>query len=606
MRKETLHALALLTLAGTAALAQPEGLPGPLGTVPITSPADAGSARDLRAMIELFRTDDTYVSRFQGVAWSEERFDRQQAFIEAWRAALAGVAFADLDQHGKIDFILLRNHLDNRLARLNLDRRRLAEMDPLMPFRKPIQALDWSRRRIEPFDGASAAEALVGIPDQIKKLREAIDAARNPGSPSAADANPMKISPVVGLRAAGAVDRLRGTFADWCSYHEGFKPEFAWWMKEIKPQVDSALADYAKFLREEIAGVKGKLDDPLIGDPIGRESLLADLKAEHVAATPEEFVSIAEAEFAWCEAEMKKASQALGFGEDWKEALATVKKNSVPPGQQDALVRDQSRAAIKFLKDRDLLTIPPLCEESWRIEMHTPEQQKFWPFAVYGGQYMGVSYPTDAMPHADKMMSMRGNNRHFTHNVTPHELIPGHHLQGFYADRVRPYREVFATPFLVEGWALYWEFRFLDLGWAGAMGADPNMDKIGILFWRMHRCARIIVSLKYHLGEMSPEEMIAYLVDRVGHERFGATSEVRRYIGGDYSPLYQCAYMIGGLQMRAMERELVTTGVLTEKQFHDGVLQYNSIPIELIRAGLKPGVTLTPDTVPSWRFWEGS
>ena len=137
------------------------------------------------------------------------------------------------------------------------------------------------------------------------------------------------------------------------------------------------------------------------------------------------------------------------------------------------------------------------------------------------------------------------------------------------------------------------------------MGDDPNMDKVGILFWRMHRCARIIVSLKYHLGEMTPEEMITYLVDRVGHERFGATSEVRRYIGGDYSPLYQCAYMIGGLQMRALYREMVPG--MSEKQFHDGVLQYGSIPIELIRAGMRPakaGEGLTRESVPAWRFWE--
>jgi uncharacterized protein (DUF885 family) len=95
--------------------------------------------------------------------------------------------------------------------------------------------------------------------------------------------------------------------------------------------------------------------------------------------------------------------------------------------------------------------------------------------------------------------------------------------------------------------------------------------------------------------------MITYLVDRVGHERFGATSEVRRYIGGDCSPLYQCAYMIGGLQMRALQAEVVPG--MTEKAFHDGVLQYNSIPIELIRAGIK-GEKLTADGGPVWRWWE--
>ena len=197
----------------------------------------------------------------------------------------------------------------------------------------------------------------------VKKAKEAVEAGRK----ADAAAGAMKVSPVLGLRASRAVDRVLGSFRDWCEYNEGFKPEFSWWMKDLKPQVETALGEYSKYLREEIAGVKGKLDDPLIGDPIGRDSLLSDLKAEHVAATPEEFVQLAETEFAWCEAEMKKASNAMGFGDDWKGALAKVKKSAAPPGGQDTLVRDQSRAVIKFLRDRDLITIPTLCEESWRI-----------------------------------------------------------------------------------------------------------------------------------------------------------------------------------------------------------------------------------------------
>src|SRR6185295_8882576 len=194
---------------------------------------------------------------------------------------------------------------------------------------------------------------------------------------------------------------------------------------------------------------------------------------------------------------------------------------------------------------------------------------------------MGVSYPTDAMSHEDKEMSMRGNNRHFTHIVTPHELIPGHHLQGSYAERIRDYRGTFATPFLVEGWALYWEMRLWDLGW----GKTPE-DRVGMLFWRMHRCARIIVSLKFHLGQMTPKEMVDFLVERVGHEKSGATGEVRRFIGGAYSPLYQCGYMIGGIQLRALHRELVDSGKMPEREFNDTVLSYNAIPIEFIRAGM--------------------
>ena len=36
--------------------------------------------------------------------------------------------------------------------------------------------------------------------------------------------------------------------------------------------------------------------------------------------TPEQLIALANKEFAWCEAEMKKASREMGFGDDWKKA----------------------------------------------------------------------------------------------------------------------------------------------------------------------------------------------------------------------------------------------------------------------------------------------
>ena len=121
----------------------------------------------------------------------------------------------------------------------------------------------------------------------------------------------------------------------------------------------------------------------------------------------------------------------------------------------------------------------------------------------------------------------------------------------------------------------------------------------------MHRCARIIVTLKFHLGLMQPEEMVKYLTDRVGHETFGATSEVRRYIKGDYSPLYQAGYMLGGLQLIALHRELVGGGKMTEQEFHDRILTLGPIPVELVRASLTES-PVTRDQTTQWKFDSGT
>lgn len=59
--------------------------------------------------------------------------------------------------------------------------------------------------------------------------------------------------------------------------------------------------------------------------------------------------------------------------------------------------------------------------------------------------------------------------------------------------------------------------------------------------------------------------------------------------------------MLGGLQLRALHEELVGRDKMTEQQFHDTVLTYNSMPIELIRAGML-SLPLKRETKAAWKF----
>jgi hypothetical protein len=230
------------------------------------------------------------------------------------------------------------------------------------------------------------------------------------------------------------------------------------------------------------------------------------------------------------------------------------------------------------------------------MAMMSPEAQLTSPFFL-GGESIIVSFPTMSMSHETKLMSMRGNNVHFCRATVFHELIPGHNLQGFMTSRYKTYRRLFNTPFWTEGWALYWELLLWDRGFA----KSPE-NRVGMLFWRMHRCARIAFSLGFHLEKMTPQQCIDLLVNQVGHERDNATAEVRRSFTTFYGPLYQAAYLLGGLQLRALHRELVETGKMTDRDFHDAILRENGIPIDMVRA-LLTGRKLTPSYKPDWKFY---
>ncbi len=548
-----------------------------LGTVQTSAPFTT-----MRDLIERFQADFGSVTQFYNVEMSTARADRLKAFYSGYAKEVEKAHFEKLDKEGKVDWILFHNLLDHRLKRLELDAKDRKEIDPLVPFADKIITLEEARQQMKPVGQEGSAKILKTVNDEVDALKKKIE-------------KDYKIDKTVANRTAEAVDRLNGNLKTWFKFYNGYDPLFTWWVGEPFKSLSANLEAYGKEIREKLVGIKPDDKDAIIGHPIGRDGLMEALRSELIPYTPEELIAIAQKEYAWCETEMKKASKEMGFGDDWHKALETVKEDHVQPGQQPQLIRDLALEAIQFTKDHDIVTIPPLAEETWRMEMMSPERQRVNPFFL-GGDTIIVSFPTDEMTQEQKMMSMRANNKHFARATVFHELFPGHCLQGFMEERYHAYRSPFLTPFWTEGWALWMEFLFWDLGFP----KTPE-NRIGMLFWRMHRCVRIEFSLGFHLGKLTPQQCIDMLVEKVGHERSTAEGEVRRSFGGAYSPLYQAAYMLGAIQLRSLAKECVGPGKMSYKQFHDAILKENNMPIEMVRAILTDQ-KLTKSFKTTWRF----
>jgi uncharacterized protein (DUF885 family) len=575
---------------------------------------------EMRPIIEYYIADRGSLQRSYPVASSPARRERFRKFYSDALERIKDLDFDSMSQEGKVDYILFRNHLEHELRQLDIEAKQLAEIESLLPFAKSIVDLEEARRRMEPIDSAKTAATLTALKKQVEDTRKSVEAGLKT---AAGESDVIRVKKTVAFRALGALNNLRNNLRNWYTFYNGYDPVFTWWNEEPYKALDQSMTGYGTFLSERIVGLKtdaagtaaprgagagpggmgqraaatpraGDTSD-IVGDPIGRDALLSELQFEMIPYTPEELIAFAEKEFAWCENEMKKASRELGYGDDWKKALEHVKNLYVEPGKQPEMIRDLALEATRFVDDHDLITVPQLARDTWRMEMMTPERQLVSPFFL-GGEVILVSFPTNTMSHEQKMMSMRGNNRHFARATVFHELIPGHHLQGYMNARYKPYRGLFGTPFWSEGGALYWELLFLDMNFP----KTPE-NRIGMLFWHMHRCARIIFSLSFHLEKMTPQQCIDFLVDRVGHERDNATAEVRRSFDGSYGPLYQIAYLIGARQFYALHKELVDSGKMKNRPFHDWIYKENRIPVEMVRA-LLTNQKLTRDFKSSWRF----
>jgi len=515
---------------------------------------------------------------------SPERRQKLLQLINDYQDKLTKLPFDKMNINGKVDYILFKRNIESEEYQLKEEQRIYNQVEKYLPFSDALYNMQKPRRRGMAVQGEEIAKELNDINEEIKN---AIVVARKSDSLESKQA----------IMASDAAKGLQGVLKDFFNFYNGYDPLFTWWVPKTYSETDSLLNIFGNTIRK-----KGKVNNlqkddgsGIIGNPIGNSELIRQLKYEWIAYTADELVEIANKEFAWCDTELLKASREMGFGDNWKAAQEKVKKSYVPPGKQPEAMYELYRQSVDFLKKNDLVTLPPLSEEDWNMYMMSAERQRVSPFFL-GGQSLIISYPTNTMSYEEKMMSIRGNNPAFSRATVHHELLAGHHLQGFMTDRYKTYRH-FDTPFWVEGNALYWEFILWDMKFP----RTPE-ERIGMLFWRMHRCARIIFSLNYHLGKWTPQQCIDFLVDRVGHERANAEGEVRRSFTGGYGPLYQIAYMIGGLQFYALKNELVDTKKMTYKQYHDAILHENSMPVEMVRAILT-NQTLTRDYKPGWRFY---
>ncbi|GGH08982.1 DUF885 family protein [Mucilaginibacter phyllosphaerae] len=493
--------------------------------------------------------------------------------------------FEGISIYGQVDYLLLKKRINNDLYDLEKEDKQYLAVSKYLTFANDIYALEQQRRHGAFTDGEKVALQLTATLKQLKN--DSVQYSKLPYID-------MALAKTMQQALLGLKSRLAGVY----DFYNGYDPMFSWWVPKPYQVLINSIAAYSNMVlsKGKLATTQKPDSSGIKGVPIGRQELMRQLQAEMIPYTPDELIVLANKEFAWCNKEMLKASREMGFGDDWKKALEKVKNSYVPVGHQPELILKLYNDAVGFIKSRDLITIPPLAEETWGMVMMSPERQLVNPFFT-GGKEISISYPTNTMQMQDKLMSMRGNNPYFSRGTVQHELIPGHNLQYFMNSRYKAYRQDFATPFAGEGWALYWELLLYDKGFA----KTPE-ERVGMLFWRMHRCARIIFSLNYHLGNWAPQQCIDFLINRVGHEKANAEGEVRRSFEGGYSPLYQVAYLLGGLQIMALKTELVDSGKMSYKSFHDAVMKENLIPVEMLRATLT-NQHLSRDFTTSWKFY---
>jgi hypothetical protein len=189
---------------------------------------------------------------------------------------------------------------------------------------------------------------------------------------------------------------------------------------------------------------------------------------------------------------------------------------------------------------------------------------------------------------------LREYNDYKTLDLAIHEGIPGHVVQGAYANRVTPdwrrlLRVVLSNTPYVEGWAVYAEHVMMYD--AGVNGGDSAKMRLTDLKGMLRIYVNAIIDVRLHTMGMPGDSAVAMMMHDAFQERPEAEAKLQR-AQLDYVQLV--AYLAGvtdwtSFRAEAQRREGEHFDLC---RFHDTVLLYGPLPVPTVRrlyfAGVPP------------------
>jgi uncharacterized protein (DUF885 family) len=478
------------------------------------------------------------------------------AFIERWEREL-----------GDFDGLTRDEAIDRDLLLMELDAARFQEVELREECWNPLEWVYLLGGGIFPLiarDFAPLAARLTSIAGRLDGLPALIDAAEE-------NLKGLDGRPVGRFQTETALNQLPGVVEladDAVREAETNAPTDAD-VSEVLPRLRAA----AETAKAALARFETHLRATVLPDSEGDGRLGADLftrKMRHTMRsaelTPERILAEAEREFAAVHAEMVRL--AMEAWPRWcpdrerpdddaalvRSVLDAIAADHPAPGEVLDFCRRELAAIEAFCRDHNVIG---LADEPLEIRW-TPVFMR-----AFGGAMLDAPGPLDKgqktffsvtpVPedwNDDQVESyMREDNARMLRLLTIHEAVPGHYLQGVYANRTQSIpRAVFWSGVFAEGWAVYVTQVMMDLGYGGD---DPALL---LTHWKFYlrSITNAILDARIHVDGIGEEEALRLMVD----EGFQEESEARaKYNRARLSSTQLSTYFVGSMEFWDIERE---------------------------------------------------
>ena len=323
------------------------------------------------------------------------------------------------------------------------------------------------------------------------------------------------------------------------------------------------MADFEGHLRDVV--LPASEGEGRLGPELFAAKMIHTMRSK--ALTQDRILETAERDYVAVRAEMVRIARELW--PTWcPDKPAPDDERLVVRGVLDAIARDHPKAdellefcrvenarIEAFCAERDLIG---LADEPLEIRWTPVFQRSFGgamlssPGPLDKGQkaFFSITPMPDDWTEEQRESNLREDNDRMLRLLTIHEAVPGHYLQGVYANRCPSIvRSIFASGLFAEGWAVYVTQVMMDVGY----GADD--PALMLTHWKFYLRAitNAIIDARIHTKGMTEEEAVGLMVDGGFQEEAEARAKFDR---ARLSSTQLSTYFAGSMEMWEIEHEV--------------------------------------------------
>ena len=500
------------------------------------------------------------------IDYSLEAIERRHSLEDTWLSRFAAIADNGLSLDQQIDRDLIVSTLRGMQIMRDWE---VWKRDPatyLGPGLTGVFVLFLHRIRPERELADAAVARLRAVPGLLEQGKAHLDPAL---------ASPIFIERAIGQCRAGI------TYARTLVPAEVSDPDDRARLAEAGELAARAYEDFLDFLTKLLADASGPF-------AIGEERYSALLlEKEKLSYGAHEMRERGRAAFADIDADMARRANDLKGTKDWRAVLEELHSDhpATPDAMRDAY-EEWTMRARQFTVDRGLVTMPD--GEQCLVQPSPPFQRPVLAVASYNSPpafkpsltgHFFVPFPPEGTSDDDVQKRLQTNSHTIIPTIAVHEAYPGHHWHLISVQaNPRPVRKVLSTSYFTEGWGLYSELLMMEEGFY-----DDPRHELGVADARIFRAARIVVDTSLHIGDMTVEEAVRFMMENTGFTEPTARAEVGRYCSW---PTQASSYLTGSLEIERIRRRYFDERRGDLRSFHDRLAGSGALPIGLAERAL--------------------